>query len=348
MKAGIICFTARGTDLCLRLSREWKKIGIDSEGYVPARFWKEEWRSEGIYPRECPLSQWAQTMFQERRPLVFVGAAGIAVRAIAPFVRDKFTDPPVLVIDEGGTFCIPLLSGHVGGANRLARQACQCLGAIPVITTATDVNGLFAVDEFAVSNGLIIADREEAKQISSCLLEGEPVGYFCDPEAADERKWSPPPGCIGRFCAHNIWITYKRRSAFLGTGQVLRLIPRCLILGIGCRRGVEPHVLEQCVMSVLEDHDIDPQSVRLLATIDRKKEERAIMTLSETYGWPVTVFTAEELKQVPGEFSESPFVRQTVGVGNVCERSAVAAGGRLIVHKTAGEGVTVAAAIYPL
>ena len=256
-----------------------KKIGIDSEGYVPARFWKEEWRSEGIYPRECPLSQWAQTMFQERRPLVFVGAAGIAVRAIAPFVRDKFTDPPVLVIDEGGTFCIPLLSGHVGGANRLARKACQCLGAIPVIATpATDVNGLFAVDEFAVSNGLIIAEQGGGKtDFLPAFWKGSRWGYFCDLETADERKWSPPPGCIGRSCAHNIWITYKKSPAFSGTGQVLRLIPRCLILGIGCRRGVEPHVLEQCVMSVLEDHDIDPQSVRLLATIDRKKEERAIL-----------------------------------------------------------------------
>ena len=108
--------------------------------------------------------------------MIFIGAAGIAVRAAAPWIRDKFADPPVIVIDETARFVIPLLSGHVGGANELACELAAFLGAVPVITTATDRNGLFAVDLFAAGNGLVLTDRKMAREISARILEGKPLG----------------------------------------------------------------------------------------------------------------------------------------------------------------------------
>ena len=117
----------------------------------------------------------AKDCFELHLPIIFIGATGIAVRSIAPFVKDKLTDSPVIVIDELGQFVIPLLSGHVGGANALAQEISQAIGATPVITTATDINKVFAVDVFAEKNGLRLLDKSKIKTVSSKILKGETI-----------------------------------------------------------------------------------------------------------------------------------------------------------------------------
>ena len=376
MKIGMICFTARGTAICRLLCRRFRDTGTESTGYVPRRFWKPEWEAEGIRPQDKSLSEWTGSMFEEKRALVFIGAAGIAVRAIAPFVRDKMTDPPVVAADEAGHFCIPLLSGHVGGANELAERMADWLQGIPVITTATDVNGVFAVDVFAVRSGLCITDRKEAKEISAWLLDGGKVGFFCDPECrgAERASGSGPLKnrssgretenvgygtedicrhniCRNSVCRHNIWITFRNseRPTLSPDKEAvfLRLVPKVVVVGVGCRKGTSPDILEGRVLKALESGNIDPAAVKALSTIDIKAGEEAVTRLAGRYGWELRTFTAGELLAVKGEFEESEFVRSTVGVGNVCERSCTARGGRLLIHKQAGEGVTVAAAIEP-
>ena len=376
MKIGMICFTARGTAICRLLCRRFRDTGTESTGYVPRRFWKPEWEAEGIRPQDKSLSEWTGSMFEEKRALVFIGAAGIAVRAIAPFVRDKMTDPPVVAADEAGHFCIPLLSGQVGGANELAERMADWLQGIPVITTATDVNGVFAVDVFAVRSGLCITDRKEAKEISAWLLDGGKVGFFCDPECrgAERASGSGPLKnrssgretenvgygtedicrhniCRNSVCRHNIWITFRNseRPTLSPDKEAvfLRLVPKVVVVGVGCRKGTSPDILEGRVLKALESGNIDPAAVKALSTIDIKAGEEAVTRLAGRYGWELRTFTSGELLAVEGEFEESEFVRSTVGVGNVCERSCTARGGRLLIHKQAGEGVTVAAAIEP-
>lgn len=400
MKIGIICFTARGAGVCRLLCSRFRESGTECAGYAPRRFWKPEWECEGILPQDKSLSEWTGSMFEQKRAMVFIGAAGIAVRAIAPFVRDKMTDPPVVAADEAGHFCIPLLSGHVGGANELAEQMAGWLQGIPVITTATDVNGVFAVDVFAARSGLCITDREKAKQISAWLLEGGKVGFFCDTECKgavetdDHRRLGK---CIAghnicRYftCRHNIWITFRNseRPAAAQAGDAvreteavrkteaagemeaagekervretdavlegavmpsfLRLVPKMVVVGVGCRKGTAPDVLERRVLEALEDEGIDLAAVKALATIDIKAREEAVLQLAGRYGWELRTFTSDELQAVEGVFEESGFVRSAVGVGNVCERSCAARGGSLLIHKRAGEGVTVAAALEPV
>lgn len=376
MKIGMICFTARGTAICRLLCRRFRDTGTESTGYVPRRFWKPEWEAEGIRPQDKSLSEWTGSMFEENRALVFIGAAGIAVRAIAPFVRDKMTDPPVVAADEAGHFCIPLLSGHVGGANELAERMADWLQGIPVITTATDVNGVFAVDVFAVRSGLCITDRKEAKEISAWLLDGGKVGFFCDPECRGAGRASGAGPlknrssgretenvgygtedicrhniCRNSVCRHNIWITFRNseRPTLSPDKEAvfLRLVPKVVVVGVGCRKGTSPDILEGRVLKALESGNIDPAAVKALSTIDIKAGEEAVTRLAGRYGWKLRTFTSGELLAVEGEFEESEFVRSTVGVGNVCERSCTARGGRLLIHKQAGEGVTVAAAIEP-
>lgn len=169
----IYSFTGTGSCLALNLAEKLKQEGYVCTGYTVARFAEDKrlQRLNDGWKQEIGAS-WGE------HALVFIGAAGIAIRAIAPFVKDKFTDPPVIVLDEKGTFAIPLLSGHVGGGVTLAKVLAEYTGGRAVITTATDVQKKFAADVFAMENGLIITDREEAKKISAGILEKKNTGIF--------------------------------------------------------------------------------------------------------------------------------------------------------------------------
>ena len=345
----MICFTERGAWVCRRLFHKLKETGEECEAIIPKRFLREEWKKEGLKEREEEfLSQWTGKMFAEKRAMIFVSATGIAVRAIAPWIRDKMTDPPVVTVDEGAQFVIPLLSGHVGGANELARHIADWLEAVPVITTATDVNGKFAVDLFASAYHMTIIDRKEAKNISAAVLEGKQIGVFSDLPI----KKLPDGFVMDRWCEENICITLKDPSFPEKKASYLRLVPRAVVLGVGCRRGTDPEFMKEKVFALLKEHGIDPAAVKAIASVDVKQDEPAVLGLKQVFDGECLhqpceqrFYTPEQLNQVPGDFKESAFVKKQIGVGNVCERSACAAGGKLLVEKQAGDGITLAAAL---
>lgn len=345
----MICFTERGAWVCRRLFHKLKETGEECEAIIPKRFLREEWKKEGLKEREEEfLSQWTGKMFAEKRAMIFVSATGIAVRAIAPWIRDKMTDPPVVTVDEGAQFVIPLLSGHVGGANELARHIADWLEAVPVITTATDVNGKFAVDLFASAYHMTIIDRKEAKNISAAVLEGKQIGVFSDLPI----KKLPDGFVMDRWCEENICITVKDPSFPEKKASYLRLVPRAVVLGVGCRRGTDPEFMKEKVFVLLKEHGIDPAAVKAIASVDVKQDEPAVLGLKQVFDGECLhqpceqrFYTPEQLNQVPGDFKESAFVKKQIGVGNVCERSACAAGGKLLVEKQAGDGITLAAAL---
>jgi cobalt-precorrin 5A hydrolase len=284
--------------------------------------------------REC-VGEW----FFKVDAIIFFAAAGIAVRTIAPYLQHKSKDPAVLVMDETGKFIISLLSGHAGGANELTQQIARMSGAIPVITTATDCEEKFAVDDFARKNHLTILDWNLAKQISVDILEGEEVGIFSDyemtgvcPEELVRSKWTKR--MIRISCQDGI-----------RNGQTLQLIPPFVIAGIGCRKGISQECVEEAVRQCLYEARIMPQALSAVATIDLKKNENGLRSFCEEKHLDFFCFDAETLNRQEGNFSESKFVKQITGVDNVCERSAVAAGGRIICKKKIYEGVTVALAI---
>lgn len=345
----MICFTERGAWVCRRLFHKLKETGEECEAIIPKRFLREEWKKEGLKEREEEfLSQWTGKMFAEKRAMIFVSATGIAVRAIAPWIRDKMTDPPVVTVDEGAQFVIPLLSGHVGGANELARHIADWLEAVPVITTATDVNGKFAVDLFASAYHMTIIDRKEAKNISAAVLEGKQIGVFSDLPI----KKLPDGFVMDRWCEENICITVKDPSFPEKKASYLRLVPRAVVLGVGCRRGTDPEFMKEKVFALLKEHGIDSAAVKAIASVDVKQDEPAVLGLKQVFDGECLhqpceqrFYTPEQLNQVPGDFKESAFVKKQIGVGNVCERSACAAGGKLLVEKQAGDGITLAAAL---
>lgn len=302
-------------------------------------------RSSAVYV-EISTGAWAGERMESGESLLFIGACGIAVRAIAPYIKDKLRDSPVLVMDERGIHVIPLLAGHVGGANALAVYLGDVMQAVPVITTATDLNHRFSVDTFAVKNGLEIVNREGIAKVSAKVLAGERLtisvpteGLPQDAALAEElvRIPYPPKQRV------DILIAADESPA----GAVLWLRPREYVLGLGCRKGKEEGAIRGLIASVLEEMGITLSQVAALATIDLKQEEPGIQAWCGRERIPLCVYSAEELNRVSGDFRESDFVRQTTGVGNVCERAALLAcgpDGVLAAGKQAANGMTIAVA----
>ena len=306
MTTAVIAFTRRGAALGRSLAD-----ALGGSLHVPARF-APEVGAEAY----ASLEGWTAWAWARADALVFVGAAGIAVRAIAPHVRDKFSDPAVVSVDEAGRFVVPLTGGQAA------------------VSTATDGNGLFAVDGWARERGMAITDRVLAKEVSAALLEGRPVGF------ASDFGHPCPEGLTAGPAELGVWITDRT-----GEGpfpRTLRLVPRSLILGIGCRRGTPEAAIAAAADAALAG--LAPEAVAGVATIDLKKDEAGLLAFCARRGLPLTTYSAEALAAVAGDFTPSAFVRGITGVDNVCERAAAAAGGRIIVPKQADNGVTAAVA----
>ena len=286
-----------------------------------------------VVPKGTPLADVCAAAFRDSEALVFVGASGIAVRTIAPLVRDKLTDPPVIVIDENGSFVIPLLSGHVGGANSLALEAAEAIEAQPVITTATDVSGAFPVDVFAKENGLRIANRDGIAKVSSAELAGKDVTICI--------KDYPPEDHV------DVLIADGDSAAGLRDQASIVLCPKRYAIGMGCRRGKPFEELRAFAEEILAENRIDINDAGCIATIDVKKDEEGLNRLSQAWRMPLITFDAGVLAKAEGSFSHSETVLEKVGVDNVCERAAVLAAGRgsqIAVKKTARDGMTIAVA----
>lgn len=262
------------------------------------------------------LDSWTKEHFQTGNALIFVGAAGIAVRAVAPHVKSKTTDPAVVVVDEAGRFAVPILSGHLGGANDLAQKIASIYGAVPVITTATDLNGTFAVDQWAKRQNCAILNPERIKNVSGALLAGGRV-ELCSPwPVAGE----PPEGVS------------------------LRLMPKIAVLGVGCKRGTPQEALEAAFAAL----PIHPASFCKVCSIDLKRNEPGLLAFCRAHRLELETFSAAELQEAPGEFFSSEFVERVTGVDNVCERAAVlGSGGMLLLKKRTENGVTMAVAAKP-
>lgn len=295
------------------------------------------------------LSNWVQWCFIHHLPVIFIGAAGIAVRTVAPFVDNKLTDSPVIVIDEKGQFVIPLLSGHVGGANTIAREVAEKINGTAVITTATDVENKFAVDVFAENNGLRIENKDGIKTISSKVLNNEKVKFWISSDIKVCNKSIPEQIKI---------ISNEEKKCDVCIGSVkdksklpeslLYLWPKTFTLGIGCKKGKTFSELKEALESVVSKEMLE--NINSLSSISLKKNEIGLNMLAQFYHWPFITYDAEVLEKVileQDDFSESQFVKEITGVSNVCERSAICTAGKdssLIIKKTCLNGITVALA----
>jgi len=278
--------------------------------------------------------------FKSADALIFVGACGIAVRAIAPHVASKTTDPAVISIDELGRFVIPLLSGHIGGANDLAVVIARGIGGEAVVTTATDINSRFSVDAWARREGLLIDSMDAAKKFSAAILRRD-LPLCTDVEITGSLPSGIYPGDSGEIGAA---VTYRDREPFDTT---LALVPRILHVGVGCRRGMTSKGICDAISRVFSENGLRLEAICRVASIDLKSDEAGLLAACTALGADIRFFTADQLRSAIGSFTPSEFVMAAVGVDNVCERAAICSAGegaRLIVKKDGRDGVTVAVA----
>ena len=363
-------FTANGCVLAQKIANELE----GARAWAPCRI-----AEEAGLPGFDSVGAWAGDAFaQGCDGIVFVGACGIAVRAVAPYVASKMHDPAVVCVDEAGRWAISLLSGHVGGANDLARRVARIVGATPVVTTATDVRGVFAIDEWAAHRGLVISNPQLIKRVSGALLEGRRVGVrvgrqvslagelpagFVHEECAgdtDSASDTNDAGDIRKPCpaeaAHDSADAVRALHAHVHIGpelpgesdpDTLHLITRNAVVGVGCRRGCEPAILQDGVEAALASLGLAPEAVSALATIDLKAAEPAVVELAAKHGWLLRTFSAQALAAQGGDFASSEFVRTHVGVDNVCERALACCGAMRVLNKQTHQGTTVAVGLVP-
>lgn len=345
MRVSVISFTPNG----VRLSR---KIANTMDAWQTVLYTKYGKNQDGdvetpeIFHVSESIFEWAGTQLKEKCVLLFIGACGIAVRAIAPHLTDKLHDSPVLVVDEQGRYVIPILSGHMGGANELAVDLAKKMNGVPVITTATDINGMFAVDLFAKKNGLFPEQKEGIAKVSAKVLEHQKITVSIEPGHLREN-------CLLPACLQLVPYPPFQKTDLIITSKPgewktdLLLRPKEYVIGMGCKKGKEASEISGLIQYILEEQGIGIAQIFALASVSQKKKEPGLLAWTQKERIPFLTFTAEELEGVQGAFHESQFVKDSVGVANVCERAALRAcgkGGKLILEKHAENGMTIAIA----
>jgi precorrin-4/cobalt-precorrin-4 C11-methyltransferase len=290
--------------------------------------------------------------FKQHKGLVCVMATGIVVRLLSSLLEGKESDPAVVVVDEMGRNAISLISGHLGGANRLAREVAAITGGQPVITTATDVQGKLSLDELAQRVGLVIENLDRVKTLNMALLEEQQIGLF------DPGGWLQPlvPDSAGikilkdlneaRAAELSGWIYVDDMLGSFEPPPCLVLRPKSLVVGVGCNRGTTATEIDKAVEEVFRDHGLSLLAVRNVATAELKKDEDGLNELLRERGWTSAYYSAHELQTGDSVPTPSEVVRKHIGVESVCEKAAMlsAETRELLVSKKVLGNVTVAVA----
>ncbi|MDO8530692.1 MAG: cobalamin biosynthesis protein [Dehalococcoidia bacterium] len=298
-------------------------------------------------------------LFTSYDNLVLFISLGAVVRMLAGHLKDKRYDPGVVVVDDRGRFAISVLSGHMGGANALARRVADLLGAQPVITTASDVGGTIAVDLFGRDLGWRMESDAHVTQVSAAVVNEEPVGVLV--ETGESDWWpagKPLPASIRVYATLDELAAANPNAALIVTDRLLDesyaalfkkavvYRPRSLAVGVGCKKGAAADDIERLVRQTLQDAGLSVKSVRNLASIDAKRGEPGLEEVARRLGVPIVYYTAEQLNAVEGVESESKAALAAVGAKGVCEPAALLSAGarRLLVSKRKTTSVTVAVA----
>lgn len=330
-------------------------IAITPEGVNQAKCLREHYSfdgytteklaTEGFKSFDDTMAVSVRKIFPQYESLLFICATGIVIRMIAPMVRDKFSDPAVLVMDEQAEFVISLLSGHVGGANKIAREIAKVMNATPVITTATDVNQVASLDLIIKALGANLEKHREAiKTINQMLVSHKKVGLYTEYPYPIDRKGfyeiaslKTIPSDLDALVIISPYLSAHYHANY----PVIKVIPKQTILGIGCKRDTESSLIKTLLEAYCAQNDIEIESLSEMGSVDIKADEKCILEVSEMLNVPFKTFSVNELKQYEDRFESSEFVKKTIGVGSVSQPSAwILSNGNLIGETIKKSGVT--------
>ena len=346
MRCAVFTATPRGTKTALRV-----RVSLDASVDIFVKAGQEMSAEVRVYERLAPQ---VEVAFHQYDALIFIMATGIAVRMIAGSLKSKLEDPAVLVLDEEAQHVISLLSGHIGGANELTRELAASLGADPVITTATDVQKKLAVDVAAARLALRPSPKEQIKRFNSAVLDDESIRYVIDENLARASFYKKRLDDMGLAAVFGRGLPPEKEglTAFVTADEgvqredVICLVPRRLVAGIGCRRGTEMSAIRAALEAALTKVGRSIADVSLLASTEAKADEAGLLALSAELKRDIRFHSNEKMQETIDAYglSESPFVKKNIGIGNVAEAAALASvpAGRLALAKTKFEKVTVA------
>lgn len=382
----VVVISRGGVDVACRLAAG---SSIDLSVHVADRY-ADLVSSQVACPVEAfplPLRPVIGQIFGQYRRLVLIMPVGAAVRLIAPLLEHKHHDPAVVCVDDAGRFAVSLLSGHLGGADVLAQEVADALGAVPVITSASHVMNTLAVDLLGREyDWRLEADSISVTRVSAAVVNGEPVAVL---QEAGEREWTPagvtlpanwklcasPKELVEANCSAALIISDREKpfgpdcSVPGSKAPMVVYRPRSLVVGMGCRRGVSREHLEEMLIGAFRKHNLSLKSIKSIATADIKGDEPGILELAEKYVVPVACYRAEELNAVfetdfetapPEEAAEvgnsaavtltrSQAAHRLLGVWGVSEPAALLASGasQLLVSREKTDRATIAVARIP-
>jgi len=355
VNTAVFAVTAGGARLASSIS---EGLG-GADVYLPEKFLDE---CPGSSPFKVDIQGTVAWAFERYDSLVFVMAAGIVVRLIAPHIKEKLTDPAVVVVDEAGYNAISLLSGHVGGANELAERVSGIIGANPVITTASDVSGKLSVDMLAVKLGCEVEDYESAKRVTAAIVNGEKVALYASSgtEKLSELGgamsdnisllFTPDDIAMSDYSAAILITPHTYDSSELGDVEhVAYLRPKTLVVGIGCNRGTGPEEFARMLDDTLIKYGLSPLSISNIATVEDKRDEEGLLRFAEDRGLDIDFIDKQRLNETEPPSGRSKAAEEHLGVHGVCEPAALVSAARLghprlAVPKQKSKDVTLAIA----
>lgn len=334
MKIACISFTQQGKEIGEKLV----KASFKNNKYTANHFINDEIHG-GIKSR-------MDFLVKEYDGLIFISATGIAVRLMNPYIINKTLDPAVVVVDDGGNFSISLLSGHIGGANRLAQWVGDIIGAIAVITTASDNRGVESIDLFAMKNNYHMEDMGAVKDITAMMVNKNKVGFYS--ELKEIIKYDNLK-ILDNFqdkdhSIQGVIIVSSQKRIDIPYEKHCRLIPKNINIGLGCRRGMEGKRIIEAIEKILTQLNLSSKGIKAIGTIEVKKDEIGIIEACNHFNCPLKIFTLGEIKKVEDKFPKSQFVKKRIGVYSVSEPSAYLLGGKMLTGKIKIDGITISVA----
>ena len=331
-KVSVLAITKNGISIGAKL----KEIFPDWNVYAPSKFSNDKeiiWYSE-------PTSEKIIELFKNNKALICLFSLGAVIRLIAPHLKDKKNDPAVIVIDDKTNFVISVLSGHLGGANELTQTIAEKLNAIPVITTAADVNKTIAVDLLGRDLGWKIDDDSTVTKISAHMVNEEKIGVYQDAGKINWFKELPKNVKIyeslvdlkeSNSKGHLIISDKIMNDNFLIDSVIYR--PPSLVIGIGLHWETSKEKIKNGIDICLTKFNLSPKSIAKLVSIKKPSDVQGLIDIGKEMGVPVEYVDKEELSHVSVP-NPSKTVKAFEGTSSVSEAAAIkVSGGKLIVEK---------------
>ena len=289
-----------------------------------------------------------KTAYSKYNGIIFISASGIAVRLILPYIKDKHRDLPILVIDDMGKFCISLLAGHVGGANELASDISDFLGAIAVITTASDNRGFQAIDKFAKDNNYYINNKKDLTKVMAMMVNGKKIGLLANSKNNIDYSNFINLKSLDLLKQSN---AYKDIEAIIIIEEdiekpdidlpYIKLKKKDINIGVGCKKGISSDRIIKAIKDEMDKMNISSDRIRAMGTIEVKKNEKGLIEAAKYFKCPLKIFLIKEVLAIEDMFEKSDFVKSTIGVYSVSEPAAYLLGGELLVRKARHDGITI-------